>query len=337
MYDIKNPLNPIWLQGLDVDGQAQAVALEDGMAYVAAGDGGVAIFDILDPFYTRQVGAIDTPGAATKLQVANDYLYIADDRAGLLVMDVRDPQRPQEVARYGSQVWDMWVDGQNLWLVTAVGVEWWTLAIDGRAKWKAKLPGVYTWVRARDGLLATGTLSGTVKFWQYTSQAPKLLGQFVTSGGIAGFQLLNEKLYLVGYRGGMQVVDVSKPSTPKLVAAYPATGQHTAVAIAHDAAFFAGENKLASVTLLPKIDVAAPAEKADKTELVVELPADLPRGRYHLLALGPNGQRSVLPNAIKLQFARPDKKNTTLDAFRRLLRTPLKPPAEEETTLPSSP
>lgn len=343
VYDIKNPLNPIWLQGLDIDGQAQALAIEDGLAYVAAGDGGVAIFDILDPFYTHQVGVIDTPGVATNLQVVNDYLYIADDRAGLLVMDVRDPQRPLEVARYDMSVWDMWLDGQTLWLVNGgAGLSGWTVANNGKLSQRVSLPDLFSRVRAKDGLLIASTFSGVVHLWRLEEQGLRPLAEFDSGDAVSDLQIVGESLYVLGPRRGLRVLDISRPQAPRLTAVYPATGRHTSVAIARGAAFFAGENKLASVAMLPMINVSpikqdAQASAPHATELMVELPTDLPRGRYHLVAVDPTGRQRVFANALSLQFAPPGRKNTTLDAMRQLLKTPLKPPAEAETVLPSSP
>jgi hypothetical protein len=333
VYDIKNPLNPIWAKGLDMDGEAQDLWIEDTLAYVASGDGGVAIFDILDPFYTRQVGGIDTPGEATQVVAGNDYLYIADSQAGLLVMDVRDPQRPVEVARYDVQVQNLWLDERALWLVSPAGLLAWRVSGDGHLHQELTVPGEFTAVRARDDLLIAATRSGEIKLWRRTAQGLEVLGDYASGDAVSGLQLDGELLYVQGIRNGLHVLDISQPRTPRLKTAYPATGHHTALAIARGAAFFAGEAKLASVTLLPTVPVVV----KNQQELSLQIPADLPRGDYHLLAVGVNGQRQLLPQALKVQFAAPGRKNATLSDFRRLLKTPLKPPPTVETELPSAP
>jgi hypothetical protein len=86
------------------------------------------------------------------------------------------------------------------------------------------------------------------------------------------------------------------------------------------------------VTLLPTLAVKINNEN----ELSLHIPAALPRGKYHMLAVGLQGRRQLLPNALKLQFAAPGKKNLGLGAFRRLLKTPLKPPVESQTALPTT-
>ncbi len=333
VYDIKNPLNPIWVTGLDVDDQAQGLWIEGERAYVAAGEDGVVIVDIRSPFYARQTGRVDTAGAATAVAAANGYLYIADNQAGLLVVDASNPQQPVEVADYNVAVRDMWLHKQMLWLVTDSGLSGWEVTEDGHLSRKFAVSGDFVTVRAQNDLVVAATQAGTVSLWRQTSQALNVLGQYISSDTITDLQIAGKSLYLLGPRAGLQVVDIRQPESPRLTTLYPATGNHTRFAIARDAAFLAGETRLASVTLLPTLTVTAKNEK----ELSVQIPASLPRGDYHLLAVGPTGQRQLLPNALTLQFAAPGKKNVTLDAFRQMLKAPLKAPAEALTNLPSAP
>jgi len=102
------------------------------------------------------------------------------------------------------------------------------------------------------------------------------------------------------------------------------------MAMARGAAFLAGESKLASVTLLPTMTVEPSAQNG----LTLQVPADLPLGGYHLLAVGSDGQRQLKPNAFNVRFSAPGKRSFSLDTFRQLLKTPLKPPAEAVTDIP---
>jgi hypothetical protein len=331
VYDIKNPLNPIWAKGLDINGQSLDLWLEDDRAYVAAGDGGVAIFDTLDPFYTQQVGGIDTPGEATLVRASNEYLYIADSLAGLLVMDVRDPQRPVEVARYDVQVQDMWSDEQTLWLVADAGLSAWAMAGDGHLSQKTTLPGAFTRVRVQADLVVAATRTGIIKLWRRGAQGLNQLAEIPSGDTITGLQLDGDRLYWVGQRNGLQAVDIRQPQSPRWIAAYPVTGHHTHVAIARGAAFLAGGSKPASVTLLPAAAVEPDAEGGVR----MRVPADLPLGTYHLLSVAPGGQRRLYPNALNVRFSAPGQRKFSLETFRQILKSPLKPPAEAATEIPA--
>jgi len=334
VYDIKNPLNPIWMNGVDVPGNVSDLWLEDDRLYLAAGDGGVAILDILDPFYTHSLGRFQTPGRAMRIVAGNDYLYIVDDQAGLLLVDVRDPQAAKTVAQYSLQPRDLWLEDHTLWLVEDAGFSAWTVADDGRIKRIKAVAGHFRLVRAQGDLLATVSAQGEVQLWRLEAQGLKKLGRYHADAGLSDMQLDGTRLLLLDSRHGLQVLDIRTPQTPRLSTVYPPTGRHTTVASARGAVFFAGETRLASVRLLPVLDIS-PAGK-DRDALTLQIPTTLPRGEYHLLAQHPQGQARLFPQALRLQLAPPGGKNITLEAFRRLLKAPLKPPPEVNTELPST-
>jgi len=120
-------------------------------------------------------------------------------------------------------------------------------------------------------------------------------------------------------------ININNPKAPRLTAVYPATGKHTRVEIAQGAAFFAGEPRLASVSLLPPTSTQH-TDGSGKVE--IQLPAELPIGQYHLLATSPDGQRELLPNALSVQFTVQNKGKSSLEAMRQMLKSPLKPPTE---------
>jgi hypothetical protein len=59
-------------------GYAQAVAIQNGYAYVALGGACLAIFDVRNPANPRQVGGYDTGGYAYGVAVSGNYAYLAD-------------------------------------------------------------------------------------------------------------------------------------------------------------------------------------------------------------------------------------------------------------------
>jgi len=63
-------------------GDAEGVAVEGSYAYVAAGTGGLYIFDVSDPADPQRVGGCATPGWAHRVAVSGNYAYVADDFGG---------------------------------------------------------------------------------------------------------------------------------------------------------------------------------------------------------------------------------------------------------------
>ena len=330
VYDIKNPLNPIWTTGVDFKGNALDVWLDEDRAYVAAGESGIMILDTLDPFYSRRIGMVNTPGYASRVRAWNEILYIQDSLTGLMVIDVRDPQHPQELDRYPFQFNDLWVDDSALWLSTSQGLVWWQHGDDGVLKNKNLLtiPDDTNWVRSLNDLVVTANKGGDVKLWRKTQKGLTFLSQYKSCESLSDLQLKQNTVYILGKRKGLKAINISNPKLPRLTVTYPATGKHTRFEITQGAAFFAGESRLASVTLLPSNVLTSTINKHRPGEAEIHLPANLPIGQYHLLATTPTGQRKLLPNAISVQLSAPGQWKSSLKSMRQMLKSPLKPPTE---------
>lgn len=76
------------------------VAIHDGTAFVARGEGGVSIYDISSPAHPQQLGQIAFGGRALWLKSWDHYLAVSLDKGetGLAILDVSIPSRPQRVA-----------------------------------------------------------------------------------------------------------------------------------------------------------------------------------------------------------------------------------------------
>ena len=328
VFDIRNPLNPIWARGLDLEGDSQDLWLEDDRGYVAGGDAGIAILDTLDPFYARQIGVIDTPGEAYLVRAYNEYLYLADRRAGLLVWDVREPRRPRRVAQYELWPRDLWLDEQGLWVATADGISQWALADDGRPRrlWQRAMGGV-TLIRSREGLLATArrreTGDGLVELWRSGPGGIQPLARYRASGEVLDLQFAADGLQVLT-AGGLTVLGLDGAGALWPSVHYPSTGAATGMASVNGAVFFSGATAMASVQLLPPVAIRADA--ADR--FTMALPEGLPRGDYHLRFTTPDGAGWTRSRALSVSLQAPNKRRFGLEAFRRLLKTPLKPPSE---------
>jgi hypothetical protein len=82
----------------DIPGNARGVCLDEGTAFVALEELGLAMFDVSDPTAPVELGSVDTPGEARAVAASGGYAYVADWRAGVQVVDVSDPMDPEIVA-----------------------------------------------------------------------------------------------------------------------------------------------------------------------------------------------------------------------------------------------
>ena len=82
----------------DTQGSARGVCVRDGIAFVAAEQMGLVMFDVTSPGSPAPLGAVDTPGEARAVAAYGQYAFVADWRAGVQVVDVSDPMAPEIVA-----------------------------------------------------------------------------------------------------------------------------------------------------------------------------------------------------------------------------------------------
>lgn len=87
VVDISDAAHPVELGSLVMPSDLTGVVVSGSIAYVAAGDAGVAAVDVSDPYSPTLVGSFNTPGLARQVDVAGDYVYVADGINGLLVLE----------------------------------------------------------------------------------------------------------------------------------------------------------------------------------------------------------------------------------------------------------
>jgi hypothetical protein len=102
IIDVSNPSSPQFRGSYDTPGSGVGVAVSGGMAFVADGYGGLQIIDVSIPSWPELRGSYDTPGYAMGVAVAGGLAYVADAYSGLQIIDVSDPSWPQLRGSYGA-------------------------------------------------------------------------------------------------------------------------------------------------------------------------------------------------------------------------------------------
>jgi PKD repeat protein len=91
IFDITDPVNPVWVNSIDTPGWAYDVAVSNGYAYVADYDSGLQIIDI-DPIESAHIVNFLVPlGSVVSVAVANGYAYIAGG-CDFKIVDVNPPE-----------------------------------------------------------------------------------------------------------------------------------------------------------------------------------------------------------------------------------------------------
>ena len=97
---------------VDTSGDSRAVAVSGDYVYLADGEAGLRVIDVLDPAAPAQVGLYQTPSHALDVSVVGDYAYLSwvwvstgpwPRPGGMYILDISDPAAPSMVGAYSTE------------------------------------------------------------------------------------------------------------------------------------------------------------------------------------------------------------------------------------------
>ena len=91
IFDMTDPLNPVWLKNISTEGSAKSVSTSDGYLFVAENTNGIQIIDV-DPIDSAYVVKTLDTNDAYEIVILNGYAYVADGSSGLQIIDIDPPQ-----------------------------------------------------------------------------------------------------------------------------------------------------------------------------------------------------------------------------------------------------
>lgn len=204
IFDASNPMSLTLRGGLDVTGRANDIQVVDELAYVATGDTGVQIVDVSNPTTPTLRGIYDTPGSALALHVVDDVLAVVDMTSTHL-LDITNPFTPtlQTTVEIPDQAYaqDIYVSGDLVYIAT-VGI---------------------------DGGLKILDMS--------KSDEPEWLG--MTQHAAASLQIVDTLAYVATVDYGVEVFDISTPTTPTLRMQHQTPGVPQALSVLDDTVYVA--------------------------------------------------------------------------------------------------
>jgi hypothetical protein len=235
-----------WIQS---NSAAYGLHLEQELAFVAAYEHGLQIFDISEPDSPALVGSLVTPGHAWDVWVHDDFAYVADFNVGLTVVDVSSPSDP----RYVTTV--TWARRyQSAEIVRGEGTIAYVAAADHglitidvsdplhpvvAAKYRPARIGAVEGLAVRDGIvylamgsqieirrsqddleIATTQENGLHVVDVTDPYRPSLLGKISFLGWVEGVHLARNYVYVANTGTGVRSMDIRKPKQPVLVDAW---------------------------------------------------------------------------------------------------------------------
>lgn len=104
----RTPLHLGELATLRLPGDALRLSVEDGLAAVALGSGGLAVVDVSDPSRPYLRSVLRPGGTTLDVELKQGHAYLANSSKGVIVADLGDPARPvprwQREGGYASRV-----------------------------------------------------------------------------------------------------------------------------------------------------------------------------------------------------------------------------------------
>jgi hypothetical protein len=233
----------VWIEG---EGRAYGVHIEADMAYVAAHEDGLKVFDISNPDTPLLIGALSTGDYSWDVWVHDGYAYLADLNTGVSVIDVSSPERPRLI---GSVSWSSRypssevIRGEGDTVFVAAGNRG-LIAIDVSDPANPKVASKYRPLRigaaeglyVRDGIvyLAQGSeleikiggfeveISTTIDNGLHIIDAQdpysiRLVGKIGFLGWVEGVHLFGDYAYVANTWNGVRSIDVSDIYNPSLV------------------------------------------------------------------------------------------------------------------------
>jgi hypothetical protein len=188
LLDIRSPDNPRRLGSFQTWGEADDVAIDWPLIYVADHTVGLQNIDASDPSNPRRIGRYGDVGITRSVDVAGRHAYLTDDGQGLQIIDASDPAHPFCVARFITQ-------------------------------------GYATKVRVRHPYAYVSIGNGVEIVDVGNSSVPRHVSMISTSGDVKDIALGLQRAYITtsAWNSGsfrLHIIDVSDPAQPQTVGYY---------------------------------------------------------------------------------------------------------------------
>lgn len=184
VVNVSDRRNPVIVATLDTPGNANDVRIVGSRAYIADGSSGLQIIDVSTPASPSILGSLDTPGEANDVVVYGPRAYVADGFAGMRIIDVSNASAPALIGFLDTPGFAYGLDVSGDFVV--LGEDLWVRIID------AAVPGT-----------------------------PVIVGSVAPPSRALDVEVRNKLAYVASFANGLQLIDFSIPTNPRIVAAAP--------------------------------------------------------------------------------------------------------------------
>ena len=243
ILDISNHANP-YLEGrYDTPFQVADITASGHYAFVAGVNYGLLISDISDPADPLFVASYETPSQANAIFASGNYIYITENPLGFQIIDVTDPVNPVLVSTYNSYCYarDTYISGRYAYLADSdSGLQ----IIDINNPQSPVRIGRY-YCNAYDVFVSNDFAyiqnGSSCLIIDITDPAnPELAGSY--NSNYNQMCVYGNYAFLAGGLVDFQIVDISHPEDPALVASLDIDGQAEGLTVLNNYLYLTGFN-----------------------------------------------------------------------------------------------
>ncbi len=227
--DANNPEFRVILRGtglkgvlVDTPGETVDVTVAGSYAFVADNEGGLRIFNVINPLNPTEAGICDILGTVIGIDVAGDYAYIANGDSGMALLDISNLDNIEIVAKCNTpgNACDVVVSGEYVYVADGNG-----------------------------GLRVIDV---------YDPMRPVEVGRYDTEGVARGIAISGDYAYIADDACGLRIIDVTDPEHPDEVGSFDTRGWAWDVCVSGNYAYVADERR--GLRIIDVSDPERPAE-----------------------------------------------------------------------------
>ncbi|UCE67548.1 MAG: hypothetical protein JSU85_05925 [Candidatus Zixiibacteriota bacterium] len=223
-------------------GQAFGAVTYQNIMFVATGEGGVEVIDILDKTIPQYISRFESTGQAVKVDVRYPHLFIADLSGGVIRADISDPDSLTEAGSYNIEVQaiDVAVSDDIVFIADQNGfiIQDNSLPDSLLSIYRSNLFSGSNYVFARNDTAFMTNMNNLYIINASTPNSPEIVFTYESSGS-RGVAVIDTFAFVANGDQGVIALSISDPENPEYLARYVTQGAVSTVE-ATDSTLFIG-------------------------------------------------------------------------------------------------
>jgi len=246
IIDVQDPENPTETNHIDRPEIGSPLTISDNLLITSRKDQeGISFWDISDPDNPSYLGSRISLGGIHDVIVYGDYAYASSYRGGLSIINVSDPASPVEMSFLPLPTVGQHVS-QNAALAKAGSVIYFSHSYDG-AYWRS---------------------NGYMTIDVSDVANPRIVSEDTTDK-VADFKVYGNRAYVSLEDSGLSILDVSIPTTPRLIGGFRGLAKAGRVVVVDEIAYLLDYRSYVGPdsSYLIALDVSDPSEPEELSRL----------------------------------------------------------------------